>query len=118
MYTRHSIAFDRPYWTGERARISNENKLAESMKDAEKKKWTDVVYAGTGKSLELFFFRLKSFSLSLFFIFLLIRILHRREFFFFQRELCSLICGYKCNRVLKLSRVRLLLNMPRFQEFF
>lgn len=37
MYTRHSIAFDRPYWTGERARISNENKLAESMKDAEKK---------------------------------------------------------------------------------
>lgn len=37
VYTRHSIAFDRPYWTGERARISNENKLAESMKDAEKK---------------------------------------------------------------------------------
>lgn len=84
MYTRHSIAFDRPYWTGERARISNENKLAESMKDAEKKKWTDVVYAGTGKSLELIFFRLKSFSLSLFFIFSLIRILHRREFFFFR----------------------------------
>lgn len=38
-----------------------------------------------------------------------------REFF---SGSCALICGYKCTEFERVSRVRLSLNMPRFQEFF